>query len=52
MLSLSYPHAYVVGGEDWKGVQIWDLSKCEFVRHVGEDGKPFHNVHCNGHFLT
>jgi hypothetical protein len=49
---ITYPHAFVVGGEDWNGVQIWDLSKSELVRHVGEDEKPFHNVHFNGRFLT
>lgn len=51
MLSFTYPYAYVVGGEDWNGVQIWDLSKSELVRHVAI-GKPFHNVHFNGCFLT
>ena len=52
MLSFTYPHAFVVGGDDWNGIQIWDLSKCELVRHVAEDGKPFYNVHYNGRFLT
>ena len=52
MLSFTYPHAFVVGGEDWNGIQIWDLSKCELVRHVAEDVKPFYNVHYNGRFLT
>jgi len=52
MLSFTYPLAYVVGGEDWNGVQIWDLSKSELLRHVAEDGKPFHNVQFNGRFLT
>jgi WD40 repeat protein len=52
MLSFTYPHVFVVGGENWNGIQIWDLSKCELLRHVADDGKPFYNVHYNDHFLT
>eukprot|EP00092_Neocalanus_flemingeri_P031519 GFUD01034230.1.p1 GENE.GFUD01034230.1~~GFUD01034230.1.p1 ORF type:complete len:448 (-),score=113.19 GFUD01034230.1:83-1426(-) len=52
MLSFIYPHAFVVGGEDWNGIQIWDLAKCVQIRHISQDGKPFHNIHSNGRFLT
>jgi len=52
MLSFTYPHAFVVGGQDWAGVQIWDMVKCELVRHVAQDGKYFHNIHFNGRLLT
>ena len=52
MLSFTYPHAYVVGGQDWNGVQVWDMVRCELVRQVEQDGKPFHNIHSNGRFLT
>ena len=52
MLSFTYPHAFVVGGEDWKGVQVWDMVKCVKIRQVEEDGAKFYNIHTNGRFLT
>eukprot|EP00092_Neocalanus_flemingeri_P102780 GFUD01131478.1.p1 GENE.GFUD01131478.1~~GFUD01131478.1.p1 ORF type:complete len:420 (-),score=82.95 GFUD01131478.1:30-1289(-) len=52
MLAFSYPHAFVVGGDDWKGIQVWDLVKCVLIRQVLEDLKTFYNIHLNGRFLT
>ena len=53
MLSLTYPHVYVVGGDDWPGVQVWNITTGHLVRHLNnQGGKPFHNIHHNGRFLT
>ena len=52
MLSFIYPHAFVVGGEDWDGVQVWDMVRCVKIRHVMEDEKPFHNIHASSRFIT
>ena len=52
MLSFTYPHAFVVGGEDWGGVQVWDMVRCVKLRHFMKDEKPFHNIHANSIFLT
>ena len=52
MLCFTYPHAFVVGCQEWSGVQVWDLVRCELVRHVEQGGMPFHNIHCNGRFIT
>ena len=54
MLSLTFPHVFVVGGDDWPGVQVWNITTGHLVRHVDnhQGGKPFHNIHHNGRFLT
>eukprot|EP00092_Neocalanus_flemingeri_P015066 GFUD01016273.1.p1 GENE.GFUD01016273.1~~GFUD01016273.1.p1 ORF type:complete len:387 (-),score=69.86 GFUD01016273.1:41-1201(-) len=52
MLSFKYPNAFVVGGKDWNGVQIWDMVMCVQVRHILKDEKPYHNIHLNERFLT
>jgi len=52
MLSFIYPHVFVVGGEDWNGVQIWDMVKCVKIRHILEEKLPYHNIHTNRRFLT
>ena len=40
---------FVVGGEDWNGVQNWDMVKCVQIRHILQNEKPYHNIHSNGH---
>jgi len=44
MLSFRYPHVYVVGGEDWTGVQVWDMVNCVLIRHFMRDEFSFHNI--------
>ena len=41
MLSLTFPHVFVVGGDDWAGVQVWDITP-------GMRSKPLFNIHHNG----
>ena len=52
MLSFTYPYAFVIGLFDWAGVQIWDMARCEPVRHLYLDGAHFHNIHLYGRFIT
>ena len=52
MLAFIHPHVFVVGGEDWNGVQVWDIVQSQMLRHFMEDEKPFHNIHANSIFLT
>ena len=34
MLSLSFPFAFVVGGQDWQGLQIFNVTTGENVRDM------------------
>ena len=52
MLSFQYPHAYVVGGEDWAGVQVWDMVNCVLIRHFMKDGFSFHNIAAHENIIT
>ena len=52
MLSFIYPHAFVVKGEDWNGVQVWDMVNGIQTRHILEHEKHLDKVHSNGRFLT
>merc|ERR1712215_382729 len=52
MLSFVYPHAFVVGGNDWEGVQVWDMNSGVQTRYILQNGKHFHNIHIGGRFLT
>ena len=51
MLSFRYPFVFVVGGNDWNGIQTYDIVKGRLLRH-NLPSIPFHNIHCNGRFLV
>ena len=50
MLSFHYPFVFVVGGDNWKGIQVYDILNGKLLRHIHQS-VPFHNVHSNGRFL-
>lgn len=52
MLSFTFPHVFVIGGEKWPGVQMWDITRSHLIRHVDTDGKHFFHIHHHGRFLT
>ena len=52
MLSFQYPHVYVVGGEDWTGVQVWDMVNCVLIRHFMMDEYSFHNIAAHDNIIT
>lgn len=52
MLSFQYPHVYVVGGEDWTGVQVWDMVNCVLIRHFMMDEYSFHKIAAHDNFIT
>ena len=52
MLAFKYPNVYVVGGEDWNGIQIWNITNGSLLRHIEETAKAYHNVHIKNRFLT
>ena len=52
MLAFKYPNVYVVGGEDWNGIQIWNITNGSLLRHITETDKGYHSVHIKNRFLT
>jgi len=51
MLSYSFPFVYVVGGEDWRGFKVFNITTGSKLRDIQEN-KPYHNVQSNGEILT
>ena len=50
MLSFHYPFVFVIGGNDWNGMKMFDIVKGKLERHIQND-IPFHNIHSNGRFI-
>ena len=51
MLSFRYPFVFVVGGDDWNGIQTYDILTGRLLRNI-HPSIPFHNIHCNGRFVV
>lgn len=51
MLSFSFPFVLVVGGQDWSGVKVFNLTTGELVRDMKSE-KSYHNVHCTSQIVT
>ena len=51
MLSFRFPIVFVLGGDNWNGIQTYDIAKGRLLRHI-HPSIPFHNTHCNGRFVV
>jgi len=51
MVCLMHPYIFVVGGDDWEGLQVWHLVEHRLVRWLLRDFN-LHNVHLANTFLA
>merc|ERR1712226_457728 len=51
MVCIRYPYIFIVGGDDWDGLQIWHFPENRLVRRILEDF-PLHNIHISDPLLT
>jgi len=51
MVCLMHPYVFLVGGDDWEGLQVWQMVEHRMVRWVLKDFN-LHNVHLSKTFLT
>ena len=52
MFWMCHPFVVIVGGENWPGIQVWNIVERSRIRDIDIDGKKFHNVHSNGAFVA
>jgi len=51
-LAFKYPTVFVVGGLEWKGIQIWNVVEDTFTRVIDSGVKAYNNIHLKNRFLT
>lgn len=52
MLILHFPFMFVVGGELWGGLQVWNVETRRRMRNIEIDNKQFHTLSSNGDLLV